>query len=348
MAIEAIGLRKVFPEFRVEVDLKVESDEILVVAGPSGCGKTTALQMIAGILPHDGGTVLIDGEDVGGLPPWKRRIGVVFQDLGLFPHLSVAGNIEYGPSVAGVPKNERTAAVEFYLEALRLSGYGRRRIDTLSGGERQRIAIARALAAKPQALLMDEPFSSLDAPLRRELRSEFRALRQKEGFPCLFVTHDRDEAAALGDRIAVMRGGRVIEEGTPERLFGSPKSAFVASFLGAGTVVPEQEALRTFEGAIPRSLADELRTIGNEPKKALLIPRDGLRIRPQGPENEAGLNATVVETLLEGDRTVVVAEAAGGLRLTLSQNRREAIPRTGEPIRLAVNPEFLRVVADDL
>jgi ABC-type Fe3+/spermidine/putrescine transport system ATPase subunit len=156
---------------------------------------------------------------------------VVFQDAALFPHLNAGGNVSYGPFIRGVPRKERRELAEKLLRLVRLEGYARRNVSTLSGGEKQRVAIARALAVSPAALLLDEPFSSLDAPLRRELREEFRDILSRAGAPCVFVTHDRDEAAVLGDRIALMRDGRVVETGTPEELFRSPKTEFGRAFF---------------------------------------------------------------------------------------------------------------------
>lgn len=349
MPVEVKGLEKRFGEFGVRVDLRVEDDEILVLAGPSGCGKTTALQMIAGLLAPDSGSVEIDGEDVGALPAWKRRIGVVFQDLALFPHLDVGRNVSYGPEVAGIGPKERRRRVERYLAAVRLEGYERRRVDTLSGGERQRVAIARSLAASPRALLMDEPFSSLDAPLRRELRGEFRDLRRREGFPCLFVTHDRDEAAALADRIAVMRDGRIVEIGTPRTLFLEPRSAFVANFLGAGTVLPLASVERRADGSarVASDLGSWMIDDAPEGPLALLVPPDAARVCSDG-EWGTKTAATVSEVIFEGDRATIAVALVSGARLAVHQSPRRAIPTAGELVYIDADLSRVRAVVDDL
>lgn len=362
MPLDVQGLEKSFASFHARADFHVGSEEILVLAGPSGCGKTTVLQLIAGLLSPDGGAVRVDGVDVTQVPAWRRGIGVVFQDLGLFPHLDVGGNVAYGPAVAGFGRRERERIAEKYLAAVHLDGYRKRRVETLSGGERQRVAIARALAAGPRALLMDEPFSSLDAPLRRELRGEFRALRSREGFPCLFVTHDRDEAAALADRIAVMREGRIVEIGSPRDLFLSPRSAFVADFLGAGRIVPlrANEPLGAEASRISSALGSWTAE-GVPATAALLVPPDALALAAPSraaspapgraaamPSVEPTAKATVREVLFEGDRVSICAELTDGSVVTLHHSPRFHAPRPGEPVTLEVDRERISAVVDDL
>ena len=209
--LEVKALRKSYGSFSVSLDLSVGEGETLSLVGPSGCGKTTALNLVAGIIEPESGSVCIDGEDITRLPAWKRNISVVFQDLALFPHLDVGGNIAYGLFIRGVPKKERRLIVEQTLEIVRLQGYAGRHIDTLSGGQRQRVAIARALASSPRLLLLDEPFSSLDAPLRKNLHNDFLEIRSHSKAPCIFITHDREEALLLGDKVALMTDGRIVE-----------------------------------------------------------------------------------------------------------------------------------------
>lgn len=347
MSIEIRALKKTYPDFSVDIDFSVGSDETLVLAGPSGCGKTTALQMIAGLVEPDSGSVSVDGQDVETLPAWKRGIGIVFQDLALFPHLSVGGNVGYGPLIRGIGRKERRRIISSRLDAVRLGGYERRSVDTLSGGERQRVAIARALAAGPKALLMDEPFSSLDAPLRRVLRAEFKELREREGFPCVFVTHDREEAAAVADRIAIMDGGRVIESGTPAQLFNDPKTAFAARFLGSGTIVPilgrgpysegrcaVRCALGTFESA---QVPDE--------RQSLLIPPDALSFSSEAT-GLSRLSARVTGVSFEGSGTSVELESGRpALSLSMTIGRRALPPHLGDTIGLAVDWALVRMVS---
>jgi len=226
------ALKKTYGDFSLSLDLSVGAGETLTLTGPSGCGKTTALNLIAGLIEPESGSVSIDGEDITRLPAWKRNISVVFQDLALFPHLDAGGNIAYGLFIKGVPKKERRLIVEKTLEIVRLQGYAKRRIDTLSGGERQRVAIARALASSPRLLLLDEPFSSLDAPLRKTLRRDFLEIRAHSNTPCIFITHDQEEALMLGDKVALMKDGRIAETASGEEIISAPKTEFAREFFG--------------------------------------------------------------------------------------------------------------------
>ncbi|MDR2951681.1 MAG: ABC transporter ATP-binding protein [Treponema sp.] len=229
--LEAKGLVKTYGNFSLQIDLQVGAGETLALVGPSGCGKTTTLNLIAGLAEPESGNVIIDSEDITRLPAWKRNVSVVFQDLALFPHLDVGGNIAYGLYIRGVSKKERRRVIEKMLEIVRLQGYAARRIDTLSGGERQRVAIARSLAINPKALLLDEPFSSLDASLRESLRRDFLEIRAHSKAPCVFITHDREEALALGDKVALMADGRVVETFAGKENLPALKTEFAARFF---------------------------------------------------------------------------------------------------------------------
>jgi ABC-type Fe3+/spermidine/putrescine transport system ATPase subunit len=230
--LEVKALKKSYGDFSLSLDLSVGEGETLALVGPSGCGKTTALNLIAGLAEPESGSVIIGGEDITNLPAWKRNVSVVFQDLALFPHLDVGGNIAYGLFIKGIPKKERRIVVEQTLEIVRLQGYAARRIETLSGGERQRVAIARALASNPRALLLDEPFSSLDAPLRKKLRSDFLEIRSASKAPCIFITHDREEALMLGDKVALMNNGCIVETAAGNEILSAPKTEFAKEFFG--------------------------------------------------------------------------------------------------------------------
>ena len=240
MKLDIIDLKKSYGDFSVSLNLSVGVGETLSLVGPSGSGKTTALNLISGLAKSESGSLLSGGEDITLLPCWQRNVSVVFQDLALFPHLDAGQNIAYGLFIKKVNKKERQLIVDEMLELVRLEGFAKRRIHTLSGGERQRIAIARALASRPRALLLDEPFSSLDAPLRNSLRRDF--LEMKKGalsnVPCIFVTHDQGEAVMLGDRVALMSAGKIVECAPGRELLLNPKKEFTARFFDAGQILP--------------------------------------------------------------------------------------------------------------
>jgi len=221
-------------------DLQISAGEILVLLGPSGCGKTTLLRLIAGLEQPDRAEqcIYFDGEDVGSVPVERRNVGMVFQSYALFPNMSVAENVAYGLKMRKVSAHERQAETERLLLMVGLEDFGERRIAALSGGQRQRVALARALAIKPRVLLLDEPLAALDAVLRERLRVEIGLLLRKFGITAVYVTHDQAEAMAIGDRIAVMQGGRIAQIGSPQTIYHQPVNDFVADFVGTMNRLP--------------------------------------------------------------------------------------------------------------
>jgi multiple sugar transport system ATP-binding protein len=215
------------------LDLDVRDGEFLVLVGPSGCGKTTALRMAAGLEEISGGRLLIGDRVVNDVHPAQRDIAMVFQSYALYPHMSVEENIAFPLRTAGVPKAEARTRVQRAAESLGLTEYLHRRPKALSGGQRQRVAMGRAIVRQPQAFLMDEPLSNLDAKLRGQMRAEIRGLQRQHQVTTLYVTHDQVEAMTMGDRIAVMRKGVLQQLGTPEELYESPANLFVAEFIGS-------------------------------------------------------------------------------------------------------------------
>ena len=215
-----------------EVDLSVIPGEILCLLGPSGCGKTTLLRVVAGLEEPDQGRILLNQRNLANVPTHRRGFGFMFQDFALFPHHTVAENVEFGLRMARLPRADREARVAAMLELVNLPGYGARTIFELSGGERQRVALARSLAPEPAVLMLDEPLGSLDRGLREELVEELRTILKALGVTALYVTHDQDEAMALGDRIVVMQRGRIEQIGTPTEVYTNPATPFVARFLG--------------------------------------------------------------------------------------------------------------------
>ena len=222
------------------INLYVEAGEGLVILGPSGSGKSTLLRAVAGLTPVARGRVYIGGKDVTNLPPDKRRISMLFQDLALFPHLNVFENVAFGLRLKRLPEEEVRRQVMWALELVRLEPqqFMERRIYQLSGGQQQRVALARALVVQPEVLLLDEPFSHIDLDIKNQLLEELKILHNKLGFTLIYVTHDRFEAVEVGDRVSLMRAGEIVQVGKPVDLYKRPRNRFVAEFFGEANIIP--------------------------------------------------------------------------------------------------------------
>ncbi|MBU1189779.1 MAG: ABC transporter ATP-binding protein [Gammaproteobacteria bacterium] len=241
------------------VSVSIDDGEFFVLLGPSGSGKSTLLRIIAGLTSTDAGRIVLNGRDVTLLPPQQRGVGFVFQNYALFKHMTVAENIAYGLKVRKLAANQRHDRVQQMLELVGLSGYGQRVPGQLSGGQQQRVALARALAFNPQILLLDEPFGALDAQIRTDLRRSVRRIQQEIGITTILVTHDQDEAFAMGDSIGVMHDGELIETGPAERLYQSPAHEFSAAFLGNANLlagVMERKGIRIGDALLHTEFAD--------------------------------------------------------------------------------------------
>jgi ABC-type Fe3+/spermidine/putrescine transport system ATPase subunit len=232
--IELDGLGKRYGAVQAVADasLRVAAGELVAILGPSGSGKTTLLRLLAGFARPDAGRVRIDGRDVTDADPRARRVGIVFQNDALFPHLDVAANVAFGLTLRRTPARERASRVAELLALVELPGYERRRPRELSGGERQRVAVARALAIDPLVLALDEPFAALDAAVRRTLRERLRTVHERAQTATVFVTHDADEALAIADRVAVVAGGRIVGDGPPAALYAAPPNLAAMRALG--------------------------------------------------------------------------------------------------------------------
>lgn len=312
------------------VDLTVEDGEFVALLGPSGSGKTTLLRLVGGFLRPDRGAVLIGGEPVAGpkawVPPEKRRLGMVFQYHAVWPHRSVASNVEYPLRLAKVGRSEREERVREALSLVGLEGFEHRAPETLSGGQRQRVALARALVMQPAALLLDEPFASLDAALRARLRAELSALVRRTGVTVVHVTHDRTEALALADRVAVLHEGRLVQVDEPRRIYSAPATPFVARF------VSDAALLRVRARGAGRFALEG----GNE-FEVENIPEHGgpgpgtLAVRPQDIRLEPGGEGRVRAVLFMGNtQEVVVGWRGHELRV---QAPADARYRLGEAVR---------------
>ncbi|MDZ7801250.1 MAG: ABC transporter ATP-binding protein [Trueperaceae bacterium] len=244
MALELDDLSRRYGAVRAVngVNLTVPEGATVALLGPSGCGKSTLLRLVAGLEPPDHGAVRLDGADLRRVPPQRRGVGMVFQDYALFPHMDVATNVAFGLVERGWPKSDQQARVQELLSSMGMPELAARRPHELSGGQQQRVALARALAPRPSLLLLDEPLSNLDRTLRDELGEELATLLAQLDVRAIHVTHDQTEAFALADRVAVMREGRIAQEGTPDELVEQPRNAWVARFLGLRELLPETTA----------------------------------------------------------------------------------------------------------
>ncbi len=309
-----------------DVNLEVEPGSFVCLLGPSGCGKTTLLRMIAGLETPSEGSIRFDGQDLTGLPVHRRDIGMVFQSLALFPHLSVGDNIAYPLAIRGVGRADRDRRVEELLDMVRLPGVAGRAITQLSGGQRQRVAIARALAVSPRLFLLDEPLSALDAKLREAMQVELRQLQQRLGITTIVVTHDQREAMTMADRIVVMQAGRIQQAAPPVDVYRRPATAFVADFIGQTNLIEV-----TLRDGVPHLLGQPCGE--HRPGTASVRPEDVI-VQPAGT---APIQAEVVFVRDIGSSVE--------LHLTVGAERLVALapaglhPAVGDSVAVSVRPE---------
>jgi ABC-type Fe3+/spermidine/putrescine transport system ATPase subunit len=315
--VRVAGIRKQYGPAAAlrDVSLDFPAGGLSTLLGPSGCGKTTLLRIIAGFVEPDAGTVLVADRDVSGEPPWRRRIGFVFQSYALWPHMTVLENVAYGLRLRGLARAEVAERARGVLDRVGMGGLGGRHPGQLSGGQQQRIALARALVLEPDVLLLDEPLSNLDAQLRVDMRREIRRLQGEVGITTIYVTHDQEEALEMSDMVAVMSQGRVEQVGTAEDVYRRPRSPFVATFLGAATLLRGQaqaDGTLLVDGhrlalAIPSALAGRTVRVAVRPEGVILSA---------DPDSDPGaLRATVVERGYHGHLWKVVARVGEGLDL---------------------------------
>ena len=316
--VRLVEVRKTFGDVVAvdSIDLEIQRGEFFTMLGPSGSGKTTTLRMIAGFDHPDSGQILLGGVDVAGKPPYDRDVNTVFQDYALFPHMTVAENVEYGLKVKRVPKDDRRARVAEALETVRLPQFGARKPAQLSGGQRQRVALARALVNHPRVLLLDEPLGALDLKLREEMQIELKRIQQEVGITFIYVTHDQDEALTMSDRIAVFSQGRIDQVGTPLDVYEHPATEFVAGFVGVSNMLERNGRRFTVRPEKIRLLAD-----GQQPEA--------------GEETESGVLREVV--YLGSVTRYIVELHAGGVLTVVRQNVDDTNEERGQagPTRLA-------------
>ncbi len=317
------GLRKTYGDVVAVagIDLEIEAGEFFTLLGPSGSGKTTTLRMIAGFEDPDEGRVELGGRDVTGVPPYDREVNTVFQDYALFPHMSVADNVEYGMRVRKVAREERERRRADALEMVRLEGYGDRKPSELSGGQRQRVALARAIVNRPRVLLLDEPLGALDLKLREQMQVELKGIQGNVGITFIYVTHDQEEALTMSDRIAVFNEGGIEQVGTPAEVYERPANRFVTAFVGVSNVLDR-----------------EGRRFTVRPEKVRLLepgdPTDGLHTE-RGRIHDvayAGMVTRYLVALDQGGELVVV-------RLNLETSSAEALEQRGREAIVGWRPE---------
>jgi len=344
-----------------DLSLTIERGEFFALLGPSGCGKTTTLRMIGGFEEVTSGTISLGDQDVTDLPPFKRATNTVFQNYALFPHLTVFENIAFGLRRRKTAIGEIRRQVEFMLGLVELPGYEERRPNELSGGQQQRIALARALVNNPRVLLLDEPLGALDLKLRKQMQVELKRIQSEIGITFIFVTHDQEEAMTMSDRIAVMRAGRIEQLGAPDELYESPRTDFVAGFLGVSNLLDAEVAgrdgdlatLRLADGSVLRAPSSALNgeqsvRLGVRPEKlhVIAITDDDAGATEDGMNSIEG---TVLDASYIGVSTQYLVKTADGHRLTVYAQNLETsgageVLSEGQRVRLTWNPQHTFVI----
>jgi spermidine/putrescine transport system ATP-binding protein len=332
-----------------DLSLEVESGKFYALLGPSGCGKTTTLRMIGGFEEPSAGTIYLGDRPVTGLPPHKRDVNTVFQSYALFPHLTIYENVAFGLRRKRVKGDELRNRVEEMLHIVGLDGYGARKPRQLSGGQQQRVALARALVNRPRVLLLDEPLGALDLKLRKEMQLELKGIQHEVGITFVHVTHDQEEAMTMADRIVIMNGGRIEQQGTPTELYETPRTAFVASFLGIcnlldGTTVGD-DRVRLDDGSEVRVPREAL--AGRQGRVQLGVRPEKLRFgAPEESENT--IAGAVSEIAYIGVSTQYIVETPAGSLTVYVQNVRPGMNGVtpGDRLTLGWRPESTFVVQE--
>lgn len=338
-----------------DIQLEIAGGDFVTLLGPSGCGKTTLLRLIAGFAEPTRGEIRIDGRPMQGVPPRSRPIGMVFQNLALFPHLDVAENVAYGLKARGVARGEIARRVEGALELVNLAGFGPRRMSQMSGGQKQRVALARSLVLEPAILLLDEPLSALDLQLRKQMQAELKRIQQSIRTTFVFVTHDQEEAAVLSDLVVVMESGRIRQVGTPREIYRDPRSRFVAGFIGELNLLPAR-LLPHFRDGLAVEVAGQRVTLPAACWRGPSAPLGAacrLGFRPEDARIGPG-GALVLEGEARGlawtGATARLAVGIAGQPVTivaLSDALEGRVPQPGESLSISLPPERLLLFPEE-
>ena len=347
-AVEFLNVTKAFGNVKAvrDVSFQIQSGELVTLLGPSGCGKTTTLRLIAGLEMATGGQIMIGGRDVTKLPATDRDVSMVFQSYALFPHMTVLQNVSYGLTMSRLSKDMVEEQALNGLKLVGLTGFEKRLPSELSGGQQQRVAVARALVLEPEVLLFDEPLSNLDSKLRRRVREEIRDLQQQLQLTVVYVTHDQEEALAVSDRIIVMQEAVIAQQGSPRELYESPKTRFVADFIGDANLVNGK--LSSKDGEMGTLQLDELRI--QLPHLNLPIGEATVAVRPEAitldPRPEAtGIPGTVHKAAYLGSHLEYEIKSAVGELFVIDPLGKEIIAE-GNPARLQIRERGVNLVQD--
>ncbi len=328
--------------------LKIENGEFFSFLGPSGCGKTTILRTISGFLDPSEGTVRIGGQDMRGVGPNKRPTALIFQNLALFPLMTVEQNIVYGLRVRGASREVQRERADQLLSLIALSGQGRKKVAELSGGQKQRVAIARALAVEPQVLLLDEPLSALDLKLRQHMRNELRAIQKRVGITFIYITHDQGEALTMSDRIAVMNEGVIEQVGDGKAIYDDPATAFVASFVGENNPFHGHVVATDGEFAVIETVMGRLRGLnrrGARTGDAAVIFVRPESFRVGSGQADATIESAVLNVAFEGNLSHVFLKGPTKKEIVLTVGRSDgSLPGQGDTTRIGFDPRAARIL----
>ncbi|MBO31063.1 MAG: spermidine/putrescine ABC transporter ATP-binding protein [Acidimicrobiaceae bacterium] len=348
-AVELKNVVKKFDEVTAvdDVDLTIGDGEFFSLLGPSGCGKTTTLRMIAGLELPTAGSVLIHGEEMGLKPPNKRPVNTVFQNYALFPHMTVAGNVEFGLRMKKVPKEKRSELIDWAINLVEMDGLAHRKPTQLSGGQQQRVALARALVNRPKVLLLDEPLGALDLKLRQQMQIELKNLQREVGITFVYVTHDQEEAVTMSDRIGVMHEGKLLQIGTPEDIYERPSTRFVADFIGRSNFL---EATVASENEVVLSNGDRLQlesdhAIGES--VAITVRPERLTIHKKGESssNQHQIDGAIDSVVYLGN-AIVYSVSIDWMHLEVrSSETSNSRYSEGDEVTVSFDPKYVSVVS---